>query len=47
MRAKPKHLKLVKSIEMRPVAKGRKPNSQYRTREHLTEEEVAKLLAAL
>ncbi len=47
MRAKAKHLKLVKSIEMRTVTKGRKPNTQYRTREHLTEEEVAKLLAAL
>ncbi len=47
MRAKSKHLKLVKNIVMRPVAKGRKPNIEYRTREHLTEEEVAKLLAAL
>ncbi len=40
-------LKLVKSIEMRPVRKGRKPNPAYRTREHLTEAEVAKLLNAL
>jgi site-specific recombinase XerD len=32
---------------MRPVAKGRKLNSHYRTREHLTEAEVAKLLNAL
>jgi integrase len=41
------HLKLVKSIEMRPVRKGRKPNPVYRTREHLTEAEVAKLLNTL
>lgn len=33
-----------KSIEKRPV---RLPNSAYRTREHLTESEVAKLLKAL
>ena len=33
---------------MRPVtSKGRKPNEAYRVREHLTEDEVAKLLAAL
>ena len=33
---------------MRPVAsKGRKANEAYRTREHLTEAEMAKLLAAL
>ncbi len=32
---------------MRPVRNGRKPNSEYRTREHLTEAEVAKLLNAL
>jgi site-specific recombinase XerD len=44
---KTQHLKLVKSIEMRPVRKGRKPNPAYRTREHLTEAEVAKLLTAL
>lgn len=47
MRAKPKHLKPAKSIVMRPVQKGRKPNDHYRTREHLTEAEVAKLLNAL
>jgi integrase len=42
------HLKLVESTVMRPVAsKGRKPNATYRVREHLTEEEVSKLLAAL
>jgi len=39
-------LKLVKSTDMRPVA-GRKPNSTYRVREHLTEAEIGKLLAAL
>ena len=32
------------SIVMRPV---RKPNSEYRVREHLTETEIDKLLAAL
>jgi integrase len=42
------HLNLVKNAVMRPVAsKGRKPNAAYRVREHLTEQEVAKLLAAL
>ena len=41
-------LKLVKRIVLRPVASaGRKPNKAYRTREHLTESEIAKLLAAL
>ena len=41
-------LKLVESTVMRPVAaNGRKPNKAYRTREHLTEAEIAKLLAAL
>ncbi len=44
---KAQRLKLVKSVVMRPVAKGRKPNGQYRTREHLTETEVHKLLNAL
>jgi hypothetical protein len=39
------HLKLVKRIDMRPV--GRKANKAYRTREHLTESEMTKLLAAL
>jgi type 1 fimbriae regulatory protein FimB/type 1 fimbriae regulatory protein FimE len=50
MPAKAKHLQLVKSTEMRPVApkpKGRKANAAYRVREHLTEAEMAKLLAAL
>jgi len=47
MRQKSKRVRPVKSIEMRPVAKGRKPNAAYRTREHLTEAEVAKLLNAL
>ena len=32
---------------MRPVKQGRKPNEAYRVREHLTEEEVDRLLAAL
>jgi integrase len=41
-------LKLVERSVMRPVAsKGRKPNKAYRTREHLTESEITKLLAAL
>ena len=36
------------TTEMRPVApKGRKANVDYRIREHLTEAEVDKLLAAL
>jgi site-specific recombinase XerD len=38
-------LKLVKNTDMRPV--GRKANKAYRVREHLTEAEIAKLLAAL
>jgi site-specific recombinase XerD len=42
------HLKLVKRTVMRPVAPaGRKANDAYRVREHLTEAEMAKLLAAL
>ena len=42
------HLKLVERIEMRPVtSRGRKSNQVYRTREHLTEAEIAKLLATL
>jgi len=42
------HLKLVKSSVLRPVVpKGRKSNGTYRVREHLTEEEMTKLLAAL
>jgi site-specific recombinase XerD len=40
------HLKIVKRTDMRPVA-GRKANKAYRTREHLTEAEMTKLLAAL
>jgi integrase len=41
-------LKLVKSTEMRPVAaRGRQPNAMYRVREHLTEDEMARLLVAL
>ena len=41
-------LKLVRSTVMRPVAPaGRKTNNAYRVREHLTEAEMTKLLAAL
>jgi site-specific recombinase XerD len=45
MPMKSSHLKLVKSTVMRPV--GRKANAAYRVREHLTEAEMDKLLAAL
>src|SRR3954468_10105875 len=34
------------TAENRTVAPGRKPNTSYRTREHLTEAEVTKLLKA-
>ena len=45
---KSSRLGLVDRAVMRPVAsKGRKSNEAYRVREHLTEEEIAKLLAAL
>src|SRR3974390_636695 len=45
---KPRHLKLVKSTVMRPVAPaGRKANDAYRIREHLTESEIGKLFKAL
>ena len=40
-------LTLVQQSEMRPVKQGRKPHEAYRVREHLTEEEVDTLLAAL
>jgi site-specific recombinase XerD len=41
-------LKLVEITEMRPVAaRGRQPNAAYRVREHLTEDEMSRLLAAL
>ena len=41
-------LRKAESSEMRPVeSKGRKANDSYRVREHLTEAEMAKLLAAL
>jgi site-specific recombinase XerD len=41
-------LRVVESSEMRPVAdKGRQANESYRVREHLTEAEMTKLLAAL
>jgi site-specific recombinase XerD len=42
------HLKLVERTDMRPVAsKGHKSNKAYRTREHLTESEMTKLLTSL
>ena len=45
---KSSHLKLVEHTVLRPVApKGRRSNSAYRVREHLTEQEMAKLLVAL
>jgi site-specific recombinase XerD len=47
MSAHSSHLRVVKSSEKRPVAKGRKPNKAYRVHEHLTEDQMAKLLAAL
>jgi integrase len=48
MSANRTHLRVVESSEMRPVAaKGRKANDSYRVREHLTEAEMTKLLAAL
>jgi site-specific recombinase XerD len=47
MSMKSKRLKLVKSTVLRPVAATRKPNAAHRVREHLTEAEMDKLLAAL
>ena len=48
MAANRTHLRVAKSIEMRPVqSKGRKTNGVYRVREHLTEAEMTKLLVAL
>ena len=45
---KSSHLKLVERTDMRPVAsKGRKANDAYRVREHLTEDEMDRLLASL
>lgn len=44
MPTKANHLRLVKQSEKRPV---RKPNAAYRTREHLTEKEMAVLLDTL
>jgi site-specific recombinase XerD len=42
------HLKVIKRVDMRPVeSMGRKPNKAYRTREHLTEAEMTKLLGVL
>ena len=42
---KSSNLRLIECTDMRPV--GRKPNAAYRVREHLTEGEMTKLLAAL
>jgi hypothetical protein len=42
---KSSHLKLVTRTVMRPV--GRKANATYRVREHLTEDEIARVLDAL
>jgi len=47
MPMKSSHLKLVERTVLRPVAAARKPNAAYRVREHLTEAEMDKLLAAL
>src|SRR3954447_17246700 len=47
MRGKAGHLKLVESSEKRPVQSGRQANAAYRTREHLTEKEMAVLLDTL
>src|SRR6202044_2375228 len=48
MPAKLRVVGAAETIEMRPVAsKGRKANADYRVREHLTEQEVTKLLIAL
>jgi len=48
MSANRSQLRVVDLSEMRPVAsKGRKPNEAYRVHEHLTEDQMAKLLAAL
>jgi integrase len=44
---KSSNLKLLRSTVMRTVARGRMPNKAYRTREHLTESEIGRLLAAL
>ena len=41
------HLKLVApAIEKRTVTPGRQPNAAYRTREHLTEAEIERLIGA-
>lgn len=45
---KSSHLKIIEQSDLRPGAPSRrKPNAAYRVREHLTEVEIAKLLAAL
>src|SRR5215471_8827557 len=47
-RMKSSRLKRVKPINLRTVSnQGRRPNVAYRVREHLTEPEIGKLLAAL
>ena len=47
MPAKAKHPRRSNPVVMRPVPPTRGPNSEYRTREHLTEGEIDKLLTAL
>jgi type 1 fimbriae regulatory protein FimB/type 1 fimbriae regulatory protein FimE len=47
MRGKTSHLKIVESSRFVNSSLHRLPNSAYRTREHLTETEMTKLLAAL
>jgi len=47
MRANIVALRKVETSVMRPVRRGRKPNAAYRVREHLTEDEIGRLLAAL
>src|SRR3954454_5791617 len=47
MRGKPSHLNIVGNDQFVNSIPRRLPNSAYRTREHLTEAEVNKLLAAL
>ena len=47
MPAKAKHPRRSNSVVMRPVPPTRGPNAEYRTREHLTEGEMDRLLTAL
>ena len=44
---KPRLRIVAPDIEKRTVAPGRKPNSDYRKREHLTEAEVDRLIKAV